>query len=432
MKNKIVAGIFTLLIITLMISAIHFYNQNRLKQTMDNYKHEAGKELILHATDFFDVNEEKAAQFSFDTSAVNEDTVGEYAVIASFKNKTFEIKISVVDTTAPEVEFTERYLFTNNLEAPPLDGMLAKVSEHSKWSAKLIRFEKHGSLEKLDEKELKELTNMIPLPCDSFELNNMGTEEIPTEEGIYRAVMEISDEYGNITLEEIYVIYDITGARINDTPDKTIYVEKEDLDKEPRIDKDDYTIIDNVDGKIPDEDIQCELELPDAEKHEWLVHVSYTDRAGNDSKAEFLIVVKEKQKQTTSNNGNGGSTNTTPNTGGNINARATYNPADTNMDRVVDGQESSAYISPTEQIVISAGYGNIVQLDSNTYAVLTHGDAQINGQDGGVYLINYLSTLGLQAGHVYGGWISSANDWYWIIAENITPLITSDDEGYWD
>ncbi len=430
-KNKILAGIIIVLIIMLTISGIHFYNQNTLKQTRDSYKHEAGKELTLHAMDFFDADEEKAAQISFDTSAVDKDTVGEYIVTANFKNKTFEIKVSVVDTTAPEVEFSARYLFTNNLETPSLDGMLTKVSERSKWSAKLVRFEKYGALEELDEKALKELTDMIPLPCDSFELSNIGTDEIPTEEGIYRAVMEISDEYENTTLEEIYVIYDTTGARIDDTLDKTIRVEKEDLDKEPEIDKDDYTIIDNVDGKIADENIQCELELRNAEKHEWLVHVSYTDRAGNDSKAEFLIIVKEKQKQTASNNGNGGAANTTPSTTGNANTGVTYDPADTNMDGVVDEQEALNYINPTKQTLINAGIGNVVQFDASTYALCVPSpDYLINGQTGGEYLFTYLAQFGLCPISVSGGWMTS--DYYCYSTSGVSPLVTPDDEGYWD
>ncbi len=64
----------------------------------------------------------------------------------------------------------------------------------------------------------------------------------------------------------------------------------------------DYVISDNVDGDIPSENINCELELRDAEKHEWLVYVSYVDRAGNSSEAKFLIIVEEGG--TASNNGN--------------------------------------------------------------------------------------------------------------------------------
>lgn len=420
-KTKILAGVFLLLLIALIIFAFNFIEQNTLKQTNDSYTHEVGTKLTLNVSDFFDADEEKAAQISFDTSAVDTDTVGEYMVTASFKNKTFEIKVSVTDTTSPKVDFTARYLFTNDMNTIAFDDMIKNISEHSKWTAKLTRFEKYENLSRLNEKDLKDLTDTIPLPCDSYELSRLGTEEIPTEEGIYRAVMEISDEYGNASLEEIMVIYDATGARIEDTPDKTIYVDKEDLGKEPEIDKKDYILTDNVDGTIKEEDIQCELELRDADKHEWLVHVSYTDRAGNNSKAVFLITVKEKQKETPNTNAGG----TPPGPTNNGDTTQPDNQAG-NTPEVKDEY------TPSQQKVINAGYGNVVQLDATTYAVLTHGDGLINGQEGNLYLRAYLEQLGLEPTNVSGGWIDSNNDWYCYVANNVHEKITPDDEEFWD
>ena len=66
-------------------------------------------------------------------------------------------------------------------------------------------------------------------------------------------------------------ILDKTGAYIQDVPDKIIEAEREELEKEPNINIEDYKIIDNVDGKIAAEDIQYELELKDQEKMEWIV-----------------------------------------------------------------------------------------------------------------------------------------------------------------
>jgi len=426
-KNKIIAVVIVVVILILAIIGINFFNKNTLKQTKESYTHEAGKELVLHATDFFDADEEQAAQITFDTSAVDVNTIGEYTVIASFKNKTFEIKVTVADTTAPKAELLDRYIFTNNIEQTKLDTLVTEVSDASEWSANLVRFEKHGNLEELDEKALKSLTDSIPLPASMPELEKLGTESIPTEEGIYRAVMQIIDAHGNYTLEELFVIYDTTGAYIEDTPDKTITVEKEDLDKEPEIDKSDYTITDNVDGKIPSENIQCELELRDADKHEWLVHVSYTDRAGNESKADFLIIVKEKQEETPD-------TNTGDDTPKPDNTPDTTQPDET-PDNTPPGDEVTEVedeLTPSQKKVIEAGYGVVVQLDSGEYAVLTHGDGCVNGKDGGDILREYLAERGLVPQNVSGGWIDSNNDWYCWVAKNITELITPDDEGFWD
>lgn len=423
-KNKIMAVVIVVVILILAIIGINFFNKNTLKQTKDSYTHEAGKELVLHATDFFDADEEQAAQITFDTSAVDVNTIGEYTVSTSFKNKTFEIKVTVADTTAPKAELSNRYIFTNNIEQTKLDTLVTEVSDASEWSAKLVRFEKHGNLEELDEKALKSLTDSIPLPASMPELEKLGTESIPTEEGIYRAVMQIIDAHGNYTLEELFVIYDTTGAYIEDTPDKTITVEKEDLDKEPEIDKSDYTITDNVDGKIPSDNIQCELELRDADKHEWLVHVSYTDRAGNESKADFLIIVKEKQEETPN-------TNTGDDTPKPDNTPDTTQPDET-PDNTPPVDEVEDEYHPSEQAVIDAGYGVVVQIDATTYSVLTHGDGLVNGQEGNIYLREYLATLGLEPTSVSGCWIDLEKDFYRYIAYDVHELITPDDEGFWD
>lgn len=423
-NRKTLAIIMVVFLIAISIGARILYNQNTLKQTNNSYTLEAGQELSLDASDFFDVDEEKAAQITFDTSTVDCDRVGEYTVTANFKNETFEIKVSVVDTTAPKAELSNRYIFTNNIEQTALDSLLTEVTEISEWSAKLVRFEKYGNLEELDEKDLKALTDTIPLPASTLELKGLGTEEIPTEEGIYRAVMEVADTYGNYALEELFVIYDTTGAYIEDTPDKTITVEKEDLDKEPEIDKSDYTITDNVDGKIAEENIQCELELRDADKHEWLVHVSYTDRAGNDSKAEFLIIVKEKQAETPSNNGGGNTSNPDSNP-------ETTQPDNTPENTQPDNEVVENELNPSEKALIEAGIGVVVQLDATTFAVLSDADGLINGQDGNIYLRNYLAELGLEPTNVSGGWLPNA-DYYCYTANNVHEKITPDDEEFWD
>lgn len=488
-KNKIMAGILLVLLIIFIISAVNFYNSSTLEQTRDTYTHEAGKELVLNASDFFDTDEKKAAQITFDTSAVDKDTAGEYTMTAEFKNKSFEIKVTVVDTTAPMVEFSNRYVFTNDIENTDFNSMLAGVYDASEWTVEMVRFEHRENLSELDEVALKRLMDEIPLPCNAEELQTVGTADIPAEEGIYRAVLEIADVHGNSTLEEVYVVYDTTGARIDDTADKTVYAEKDNMDKEPEVNKADYSITDNVDGKISPENINCELELRDAEKHEWLVHVSYTDRAGNESRAEFLIIVKEgesenesepdndtgsnkdgadnagndgtagtagtrpdtgnddnKTASTTPDKGNSdaGNTNTTPDAGNGNGGRVTdngntdnsgekYDPADSDKDGVVTDDENANYISPSEQKLLDAGVGVVVKFDTGNYGVLTHSDGYVNGVYGTDILRNYLASIKLTSSNMGSGGYLGANDEYrWYVARDVYELITPDDEEFWD
>lgn len=404
-KNKILAIIMIVLLSVIALGIVGLVNKNTLNQICDTYVHEAGQELTLNPAVFFEVDEEKVSQIKFDTSAVNKDVVGEYVATAKFKNKIFEIKVTVVDTTAPMVEFANRYVFTNDIENASFNNTFEGVYDASEWSAKLIRFERKGNLEVMDEKVLKSYTDTIPLPGITEELQAIGTTDIPTEEGVYRAVMEIADVHGNTTLEEVYVIYDVTGARIDDTPDKTVIVTAEDLDKEPVPNREDYYIVDNVDGVIAKEDIICELELRDAEKHEWLVNVSYVDRAGNESKAVFLIIVEE----------------------GNVQDEDDADSNDDTDDDVVTDEEAAEDISPSEQMLLDVGVGVVVKFDNGNYGVLTYSDGYVNGLHGFEILTNYLSSIGLASNNQGSGGYLGANDEYrWYIARDVYEVDDSD------
>lgn len=430
-KNKILAIILIVLVVIICIAGITLFNQNSLTQTNDTWTHEAGQKLELDAADFFNVNKSKADQITFDISKVDVDTVGEYVATATFKGKTFDIKVNVVDTTAPMVEFASRVIFTNDLENTDFTNVYEAVYEASEYTSKLIRFEYSENLQVMDETAVNDLENTIPVPCDEEELKAIGTEEIPTESGVYRSVLEIADEHGNVVLEEVYVVYDTTGALIEDTPDKIVYVEtEEELSSEPTVDKNDYVITDNVDGTISAEKIITELELRDADKHEWLVHVSYTDRAGNESKADFLITVKKASASSSnagsSNSGSSSSGGSTNSQASSSNGSQTYDPADTNKDGVVTSEEADSNISASEQAVIDAGYGVVVLLPTGNYGILTHGDGYVNGRHGSDILREYLSAQGLYPSAGIGGcWIDIDNDWYWFVARDVVPMDTS-------
>ena len=487
-KTKIITAIVAVILIILTV--ILLFTQNNLKQTKYVLEHEAGQELVFHAQDYFDVDEKTAEEISFDTSKVNANAVGEYEASAVYKGKKYTIQVKVVDTTAPKVDFACRYVFTNDATNVDFTDMFKSVRDASECTIKLICFERSGNLGLMDEKTLKDLTDKINTVASDEELKAVGSTDIPVEEGLYRAVVEVMDEHGNAAYEEIVLILDKTGAKIEEVADKVVKVSKENLSAEPAVDKSEYEITDNVDGKIKADDIVCELELRDEAKHEWLVHVSYVDRSGNESKSTFLITVKEdvvSNTQTGNNNagsnkpGNGGngSTNnsgssnnagnsnagsgntnnqsgtTTPDNTGNSgstnngdtsnntgNSNAGNNGNNTESDKKpTNNQDVSTWvptededdISPYEQMAIDAGYGKVVYFSqTDTYGVLTHGDGCVNGKSGGEILRAYLAELDLEPGSVVGGWIDDDNDWYWWIASNMSELITPDEEEFWD
>lgn len=423
-------------VIVIVIGMIITINNFSITQTNEEYTHEVGQELVLQVEDFFDVKEDKQEKVKFDISAVDVNTVGIYDVPVTYYGKDFHITVNVADTTKPMVEFKERIVFANDVANPNFAYTFEGVYDASEYTTKLIRFEHFSNLERVDDNLIDRLTDEILVPCKDEEMLALGTEEVPTEEGIYRAVLEIADVHGNARLEEVYLVLDKTGAKIEDVPDKVIKVAKDKLSEKPEVDMSDYTVTDLVDGKIKSTDLSCELELKDEAKHEWISHVSYTDRAGNESKADFLITVKETtKKEETTDKKEESNSSSASNTG---NATTTKpivsvgtDPADADGDGVVSGEEYANYIDPDEQACIDAGYGNVVLLSNGHYGVLTHGDGYVNGVDGFDILYNYLASMGLTARNGHGGWLNMENDWYMFEVYDVIPLVTEDDPNFW-
>lgn len=347
------------------------------------------------------------------------------------------VQTMVADTTAPKVKFTHRYIFANDAANVDFTEMFESITDTSECTAKLIRFERKENLRVLDEKALKGLTDVIHTHADEEELKAVGTADIPAEEGIYHAVLEVADEHGNAVYEEIVLILDKTAAKIDDVADKTITVSADKLSAEPAVDKSEYIIHDNVDGKIAADKINTSLELRNEANHEWLVHVSYVDRAGNESKADFLIIVKAEAAGGGNNTGNGGSSSQVGNTGnggssnqgGNVNSDANKKP--------VNNQDISTWnpedfdeneINPYQQIIIDAGYGNVVDWGNGTYSVLVHKDLTANGKNGRIILEEYLAERDLEIVKSQAGIIDEENDWYVYAVDEVRQLTKSE----WD
>lgn len=346
------------------------------------------------------------------------------------------------DATKPAVELMDRVVFTNDIEKANsgIAEILASVKDESEYTTKFIRFEKKDVISTMDEYAVKRLEESITDFGTDKEALSLGTEEIPTQPGIYRSVLEVTDVHGNTVYKEVYVILDTTGAIINDVEDMTVTVAADKLNEKPALDMTLYKGYDEVDGTLTSDDLAIELTLKDEVKHEWTIAVSYTDRAGNESKSEFLITVAEEKKQTASNDNqkpgggtnsgsnqgsNQGGTATTPSGNGNVNSNNDgYDPRDLNKDGTVSGDEEAMYITPEKQACIDAGYGVVVEMDGGEwYAVLMkNNEHTINGNTGFWLLEHYLKNKGLGAHTISGCWINSDNEWYWYSARDIYEL----------
>lgn len=382
---------------------------------------------------------------------------------------------TVTDTEAPNVTMKVRYIFTNDItKLTDVSGIVKEVTDTSDYEMKLIRFEKKDVLSEMNELALKNLTEGADSLMEETALA-IGSADIPTEQGIYRSVLEIKDTQGNGAYEEVFVILDTDSALINDAADVVVTVPGDKISEKPEVDTSIYKGYDEVDGSLTSKDLKFELTLMDETKHEWKLTISYKDRAGNESAADYKVTVTAEKETIAGNNGNTGNTGTTnnngntkPNTGntnagnsnnGNSNTGNTntgnnsgtsnggssggnqgntssggsnipqYDPADTNKDGWVDANEEMAYITPQKQKCIDAGYGVVVEQDGGEwYSVLCEdGDQLFNGKRGWELLDDYLRERGLHADLVKGCWINSTNGWYWYVAEGIKEIPESTD-----
>ena len=127
------------------------------------------------------------------------------------------------------------------------------------------------------------------------------------------------------------------------------------------------------------------------------------------------------------NTGNSGSTNNGDASNNTGNSNAGNNGNNTESDKKpTNNQDVSTWvptedendISPYEQMVIDAGYGNVVDFGDGDYAVLMKNpEHRIGGKDGGEILYEYLENLRLKPTSINGGWIDDGNDWYMYIAK---------------
>lgn len=303
-------------------------------QIENSVVHEAGVEFSISAEDYFKAEEDVLKKINIDTSNVNANVVGDYEVVANYHGKEYVIKVSVVDTTAPKVTFSSRCMFVNDIKTASFDSVVKNVREASEYEIKFIRFEKKENIGEISSEKAKEFEYSIPLPCEKEELLSLGTEVIPTEEGVYRGVVEFMDSHGNASYEEVCVVLDTTKPSINDVEDTVVYVEtEEELAVAPNLNLSLYKGIDNVDGFLSSSDLAIVLELRDKTKYDWTTRVAYVDRAGNDCVKEFLITVKLKEKtdllageeSSKDNNKNNGAENNTNNNDENNNATTSKN-----------------------------------------------------------------------------------------------------------
>lgn len=349
------------------------------------------------------------------------------------------------------------------------------VKDASAFSMDLIRYEKSGNLNVMTDAALKTIVDGIVLYGNEETLKNLGSTDIPTEQGVYRAVLAITDACNNVGYEEIYIILDKQSADFADTAAKLLTTTKDKLNDKPPVNPEEYIVSDNVDGSIKAEQLQTELVLKESSDTQvvWSVLVSYTDRSGNTGSADYEIVVKaekpvvdntpdEKPSTGTTDNSNTQKPDETPSTGTTTtpdtekpdntpssgttqapdekpstgNGNVQYDPADTDKDGTVSTSEGMAYITPEKQACIDAGYGVVCEFfeddGEHWIAVMCHSDGLVDGRSGADILSEWLDSRGWDARSMTGHVTSYDKDLYWYEAHEVYDAPTPDDEDFWD
>ncbi|MBQ1473519.1 MAG: hypothetical protein IIZ31_06985 [Lachnospiraceae bacterium] len=185
---------------------------------------------------------------------------------------------ATADVDAPQVEWLSDVLYTNSLSGKAAADIL-KYTDASDCTVELTRFTKLANLEVLDDAKVSSYTQTLN-QSSSDELLARTTNKAAGE-GIYSAVLSVTDTSGNAAAHEVLVVYDKTAPVFEGLSDRTIT--QSDVTIEPQVDLSAVTISDNVEGVIDASQVTTQLELEDEAKHTYTLHLSVKDRAGNEA-----------------------------------------------------------------------------------------------------------------------------------------------------
>lgn len=398
---------------------------------------EAGEEFNFDPNEYFTFKEKLDMEdWTIDTTSLNTSKLGKYDVIITYKHKDYTIEAEVVDTKAPYMDMTERYVFTNDLENMDTTSMMT-FYDGTEGKVEVSRYTKIENLRLLNDKEIDKLVADIVEGQDPKDLMQKENSEADGE-GIYRAVLSVTDEAGNMDAEEILVIYDTTAPE-GEFEDVT--VTQEDVTAEPEITLG-SRIKDNVDGTMKKEDMELTMAKKTDAENEYLVTAKVSDRAGNVLEGEYTIKVKEgnpeeesktesgtaSSNNSSTSNTDSGSTGTASSGSGSNSGTGTSN--NTGMVETINGFtiDYSTIIEKDRDIArrtCAAGYYNIIDYDGGC-SVLIPSPAEI---DYGTELLRaHIESLGYEMGFTIAAGFYNTGAYYVACSDYKTPWIPPEDD----
>ena len=291
MKKKIISLILAAALFAGLLSGCG------IAQTQYETTIEIGTEFVFDAADYFDVSEDKAADFEIDASSLDINTLGSYSLPVTYKKNEYTLTVNVVDTTSPETTLIADFIITN--ESDNLDmEQIVEYEDLTECTASIRYADKIAELTVITSTDifLEEFEAAVS-EMDYAQAYEEGTDVLE-EEGVYVGIVCVEDEGSNCSYEAVTIVNDLTPAEISGLEDQTI--EKEDITEEPAYDITSITITDNVDGEISVLFADVSFDLTDEENYVYTLTVSYEDLAGNVSTQSCTYTVVEKEEETTS------------------------------------------------------------------------------------------------------------------------------------
>lgn len=151
--------------------------------------------------------DEQYGQVQIDISNVNTDVAGSYTAVVSYKDTSYELKVDVVDTTAPEIETVDFFEVKAGTELKAED-ILTNVSDLSEVNCMISGVTKIGEPE-----EYSQELAASPITLDDAELEEVSG--LFTEEGIYEVTAYAVDAAGNRSGANAIVVVDGTAPELN-------------------------------------------------------------------------------------------------------------------------------------------------------------------------------------------------------------------------
>lgn len=307
MKKKVVIA---LLCATMMFTTVACGGP---KQLSTKVTIELGDEKGINVTDILDISKDDAKEAKLNTKDVNFFKEGNYKATISYKDKDYDIKVKVKDTTAPEVKLSDNIVVQTNTPLHMSD-CITQVTELSgnidasfKDKPKSESTDNTESVSATENTESTESGSSSVLAVGGCNLKH--NDEITyTKSGDYDNTITVTDDAGNTSNIDVKISV-IDAPVINGISDKTVTV-GDTIDYLSGVTATDGKGTD-ITGNIEVDSSKVDINTPGT----YQITYKVTDSYGFSIGANYNITVNEKKEEVADNTSDGNDNTTTSDKG---------------------------------------------------------------------------------------------------------------------